>query len=108
MGLMAIVAAVGGIAMPLHAGTILLARESTIRATGRAGSADFDLLDGSKDFNGFADVVDTASAGVMGPRVAANQHSRPAMGDGDDFTGAYAEGSASAAADKAEAAVEKK
>jgi hypothetical protein len=84
---------------PAWAGTVLLARESTIRATGKAGSADFDLTDGSHDFNGFSNLVDTADAGVSGPRVSANQHSRPSMSaSGDDFTGAYAEGSANAAA----------
>src|SRR5688500_3391133 len=102
MGLAAIALVIGGAAGAADAGTILLARESTIRATGKAGSGDFDLQDGSKDFNGFADMVDTADAGVVGPRMAANQHSRPALTDGDgDFTGAYAEGSASAAADDA-------
>ena len=97
-------AVIGG-AGAADAGTILLARESTIRASGKAGASDsFDLHDGSKDFNGFADAVDTTDAGVVGPRMAANQHSRPALGDGDGgFTGAFAEGSASAAADDASA-----
>jgi hypothetical protein len=100
MGLMAVVAVIGSAPAFAEAGTILLARESTIRASGKAGSGDFDLLDGSKDFSGFADVVDTAAVGMMGPRVAANQNSRPAsMTDGDSFTGAYAEGSASAGMD---------
>jgi hypothetical protein len=81
-----------------RAGTILLARESTIRASGKAGAADFNLTDGSQDFNGFADAVDTADAGVVdGPHVSANQHSRPSMDDTDGFTGAYAEGSVTAA-----------
>jgi predicted nucleic acid-binding Zn-ribbon protein len=99
MGFAALAAAVMGGAGAADAGTILLARESTIRASGKAGADDFDLRDGSKDFNGFADMVDTANAGVVGPRMAANQHSRPAVGDGEDFTGAYAEGSARASAD---------
>lgn len=83
-----------------NAGSVLLTRESTIRASGTAGSADYNLSDGSQDFNGFADMVDTVDAGVVGPRVAANQHSRPSMSDeaGGGFTGAFAEGSASAEA----------
>ena len=104
MGFAALAAAVIGGAGAADAGTTLLARESTIRASGKAGAADFDLRDGSKDFNGFADMVDTANAGVVGPRMAANQHSRPstsADGGGGDFTGAYAEGSASASAETA-------
>ena len=85
---------------PASAGTVLLARESTIRATGKAGAADFDLNDGSHDFNGFSNLVDTNDAGVTGPRVSANQHSQPSMNRANgDFTGAYAEGAANAAAD---------
>jgi hypothetical protein len=103
----AFAAAVIGGAGAADAGTILLARESSIRASGKAGAAGdpFDLRDGSQDFNCFADMVDTTDAGVVGPRMAANQHSRPSMGDGSgdgDFTGAFAEGSASAAAESAD------
>jgi hypothetical protein len=78
-----------------QAGTILLSRESTIRATGTAGSGDYNLLDGSQDFNGFADLVDTADAGLACPRVSANQHSSPSLSDSSVFTGAFAEGSVS-------------
>lgn len=77
-------------------GTILLTRDSTIRASGKAGSADFDLLDGSHAFDGFSDLVDTVDAGVSARRVAANQHSTPAVSAADGFIGAFAEGSASA------------
>jgi hypothetical protein len=80
-----------------RAGTVLLSRESNISATGTDGSA---LSDGSQDFNGFADAVDTADAGVVGPRLTANQHSRPSMDETAGFTGAFAEGSASAEADR--------
>jgi hypothetical protein len=79
-----------------RAGTVLLSRDSTIAATGTDGVSDFNLIDGSKDFNGFSDAVDTTDAGVAGPHVAANQHSRPAMDDQSGFTGAFAEGSVSA------------
>lgn len=97
LGLAVAVVFSGGGTRTAHAGTVLLARESSIRASGTAGSGDFDLTDGSHDFNGFADMVDTSSSGVTGPRAAANQHSRPALSAADGFTGAFAEGSASAA-----------
>lgn len=85
-----------------HAGTVLLARESTIRASGTAGApgGGFNIVDGSEDFNGFADSVDSVDAGVTGPRVSANQHSSPSLGTNDQFTGAFAEGSANADADE--------
>ena len=85
-----------------EAGSVLLSRESTISAVGSTGADDFDLRDGSVDFAGFADSVDTADSGVEGPRVAANQNSRPAMQDDGGFLGAYAEGSASAAGEHAD------
>jgi hypothetical protein len=81
-----------------NAGTVLLARDSTIRASGNDGAADFELTDGSQDFSGFADAVDTIDAGVFGPRVSANQNSRPSLSDDTGFTGAFAEGSVSAEA----------
>ena len=88
--------AVLGFCAAADAGTVLLSRDSTIRASGNDGAADFELTDGSQDFNGFADTVDTTDAGVVGPRVSANQHSRPSLNDVTGFTGAFAEGSVSA------------
>lgn len=95
---MCVLAMAGGLmpAAATRAGTVLLSRDSTISATGTDGVADFNLVDGSKDFDGFSDAVDTTDAGVAGPHVAANQHSRPAMDDRTGFTGAFAEGSVSA------------
>lgn len=90
-----------------EAGSVLLTRESTIRAEGNDGSADFALQEGAVDFDGFSDTVDTIDAGVTGPRVSANQNSRPSLDDVGGFAGAYAEGSATVAAqlmDYAEAA----
>jgi hypothetical protein len=76
-----------------QAGAVLISRDSAIRAAGNAGSSDYDLMDGSKSFESFSDLVDTVDAGLNVPRVAANQNSRPAVGK-DGFVGAYAEGSA--------------
>ena len=90
-----------------HAGSVLLSRESTIRATGSEGGNDFALSDGSDDFSDFANAIDTAESGMPGPRVAANQNSRPSLQHDGAFVGAYAEGSASVAGqpmDYAEAA----
>src|SRR5688500_7058630 len=90
-----------------EAGSVLLTRESTVRAAGNDGSADFSLEEGALDFDGFSDMVDTVDAGVTGPRVSANQNSRPTMAGDGGFAGAYAEGSATVAAqlmDYAEAA----
>src|SRR5688572_10924797 len=71
-----------------QARTVLLARESTISATGTADSGDFNLHDGSQDCSGFADLVDTVDAGVDGPRISANQHSSPSVSPDAGFTGA--------------------
>ena len=90
-----------------EAGSVLLTRESTIRAEGKDGSTDFALQEGAVDFDGFSDTVDTVDAGVAGPRVSANQNSRPTLDEVGAFAGAYAEGSATVAAqlmDYAEAA----
>lgn len=90
-----------------EAGSVLLKRESTITAAGNDGSADFHLQDGAVDFDGFSDSVDTMDSGVAGPRVSANQNSRPTLAEDGGFAGAYAEGAASVASqptDFAEAA----
>jgi hypothetical protein len=77
-----------------RAGSVLLSRESTIRASGGDGSAEYDLHGASDDFDGFSDTIDTFDAGMGGPRASANQNSRPALGADGAFAGAYAEGSA--------------
>jgi hypothetical protein len=78
-----------------HAGSVvLLSRDSTISAA--AGDA-VNMSDGSQGFDGFSNVVDTSSAGdATTPHLSANQHSQPAVDANSDFTGAFAEGSASA------------
>lgn len=79
-----------------RAGAVLISRDSAIRAAGVSGASNYDLQDGSKTFDGFSDLVDTADAGLNCPRVAANQNSRPAVSVKDGgLVGAYAEGSAS-------------
>jgi hypothetical protein len=105
MGLAAALVLCGG-GLAAQAGTVLLTRDSTISATGTADSGDFNLHDGSQDFSGFADLVDTIDAGVDGPRISANQHSSPSVSPEAGFTGAFAEGSVSteAAAVESEAA----
>lgn len=86
-----------------EAGSVLLTRESTIRASGNAGGSgdggDYELADASDDFSDFANAIDTADAGLPGPRVAANQNSRPSVRQDGSFAGAYAEGGASVAGD---------
>ena len=90
-----VVAMVAFGASTARAGAVLISRDSAIRATGTAGASDYDLKDGSQNFEGFSDLVDTADAGLSIPRVAANQNSRPAVSPRDGgFMGAYAEGSA--------------
>jgi hypothetical protein len=83
-----------GASTKARAGAVLISRDSSIRAAGIAGASDYDLKDGSQNFDGFSDLVDTADAGLNCPRVAANQNSRPAVSLKDGFVGAYAEGSA--------------
>ena len=80
-----------------RAGSVLLSRESSISASGGDGAALYDLHDGSDDFDGFSDTIDTLEAGMGGPRVSANQNSRPSVGQDGTFAGAYAEGSATVA-----------
>lgn len=80
---------------------MLLTRESTIRASGSSGSGDYELTDTSDDFSDFANSIDTTESGVSGPRVAANQNSRPSVRHDGSFAGAFAEGSASVAGEPA-------
>src|SRR5687768_7890033 len=82
-----------------EAGSVLLTRESTIRAAGNSGSGDYELADGSDDFSDFANAIDTVDAGLPGARIAAGQNSRPSVRQDGSFVGAYAEGSASVAGD---------
>jgi hypothetical protein len=85
-----------------EAGSVLLSRESTIRATGNAGAGDYELADSSADFSDFANAIDSVEYGVPGPRVAANQNSRPSVAGDGSFAGAYAEGAASVGGEPAE------
>ena len=80
-----------------EAGSVLLTRESTIRASGNDGVGDYELADTSDDFSDFANAIDTVDAGLPGPRIAANQNSRPSVRQDGSFAGAYAEGAASVA-----------
>jgi hypothetical protein len=80
-----------------EAGSVLLSRESTIRATGNTGAGEYDLSDTSAGFSDFANAIDTVESGMPGPRVAANQNSRPKVRQDGSFAGAYAEGAASVA-----------
>jgi hypothetical protein len=91
----ALFAVIVAIASDVMAGTALLERKSSIRASGTLGTTDYNLLDSSQDFSGFSDLV-TTNVGTSGDGISANQHSRPAMRD-SNFLGAYAEGSANAA-----------
>ena len=103
----ALVAVFAGIIAPsAFGGTALLERKSSIRAAGKLGLTDYNLLDGSQNFDGFSDLVTTNESNSSSEAISANQHSRPAMRD-SSFLGAYAEGSANAAvgpADRADAA----
>jgi hypothetical protein len=100
MGVLATASAlawVGFHASTARAGAVLLSRDSNINATAATAGEPFQLHDGSQNFQGFSDLVDSADAGLAGPRVSANQNSRPAVTPKDGFTGAYAEGSATIA-----------
>jgi len=80
-----------------RAGSVLLSRDSDIRASGATPAGEYDLSNGSGDFAPFTDGL--LSDATLPARSAAQQHSEPQVGDGGALTGATAEGLARAAVD---------
>jgi hypothetical protein len=80
-----------------RAGTVLLSRESDLRASGASAGGEYDLSNGTADLSDWSDRLlsdDGAPA-----RSSARQHSAPSLGKGGAFSGAAAEGSARASVD---------
>ena len=79
---------------------MLISRDSTVRASGVTPSGDYDLSNGSGDFELFADNLLSDEAAAA--HSMARQNSRPVLaGDTGDFAGASAEGAARAVVDAA-------
>src|SRR5256885_11524278 len=79
-------------------GPTLVSRDSTVRASGVTPQGEYDLSNGSGDFEPFADDLHSDSAAAA--RSMARQSSRPLLeGDSGDFAGASADGAAKAAVD---------
>ena len=83
-------------AAPLaQAGTVLLSRESDLRASGASASGEYELSNGTADLEAFADSL----VSDIGPDAtsSAEQHSSPRFGAGGALAGASADGAARAA-----------
>ena len=89
---------VAGLAPAALAGPTLVSRESALRASGVSAAGEYNLSNGSGDFDVFADAVRSDDAAAA--RSAAEQNSRTQLDDATGaFAGATAEGSARAAVD---------
>jgi hypothetical protein len=85
---------------PAPAGPTLVSRDSGLRASGVSAAGEYNLSNGSGDFDVFADAVGSDAAAAA--RSRAEQNSRPQLeGDTGAFAGATAEGAARAAVDGA-------
>ena len=91
------------VASPAFGGSVLVSRESGLRASGASAAGEYNLSNGTADFEVFDDNLlgdDAASAA----RSMARQRSQPRLdGAGGTFHGASAEGAARAAVDGAAA-----
>lgn len=83
------------VAPQVRAGTVLLSRESDLRASGASASGEYELSNGTADLGEFADAL----VSDVGPVTtsSARQHSTPRFGAGGALAGASADGSARAA-----------
>jgi hypothetical protein len=95
-GLFAIVL-LAALAPAARAGSVLLSRDSDIRASGATPAGEYELSNGSGDFAPFADGL--LSDATLPARSAAQQHSEPRVAEGGALTGATADGLARAAVD---------
>src|SRR5687767_1344399 len=80
-------------------GPTLVSRESALRAAGVSAAGEYNLSNGSGDFDVFADSLRSDDAAAA--RSAAEQNSRTQLDASGAFAGASAEGSARAAVDGA-------
>jgi hypothetical protein len=85
------------VAPPARAGTVLVSRESDIRASGASGTGTYRLTNGAGDFGPFSGALRSDDAAPA--RSAAQQYSWPELDGGGKLTGASAEGSARAIVD---------
>jgi hypothetical protein len=76
-------------------GSVLLARDSGLRATGASAAGEYDLSNGSADFAPFTDGL--LSDDGLPARSSAQQHSPPQVDAGGVLAGAAADGAARAA-----------
>src|SRR5687767_4543192 len=75
---------------PAQAGTVLVARTSTIEEAGGSGPGAYEVSNGTRDFGRFADEVSYANGAVT--PAEAHQYSVPGLSE-TGLEGAFAEGS---------------
>jgi hypothetical protein len=77
-----------------RAGTVLLSRESDLRASGASAAGEYELSNGTADLDDWSDAL--LSDDGSPARSSAQQHSAPTLDKAGAFAGADAEGSARA------------
>src|SRR3954470_5504640 len=82
-----------------HGGSVLLSRESDLRASGVGEALEYDLSNGTADLERFVDNLLSDRAAPA--RSSADQDSAPNVASGGKLAGASAKGSAKAAVDAA-------
>jgi hypothetical protein len=85
-----LLAVLSGSAAAARAGTVLVARTSTIEAAGGSGPGAYEVSNGTRDFGRFADGVSYADGAVT--PAEAHQYSVPGLTE-TGLEGAFAEGS---------------
>ena len=80
-----------------RAGTVLLSRESDLRASGASAAGEYDLSNGTADLSEWSDGLFSDDGAPA--RSSAQQHSTPRVDKAGAFLGASAEGEARASVD---------
>ena len=93
-----VVALLAGAAPRVRAGTVLLSRESDLRATGASAAGEYELSNGTADLSDWSDALLSDEGGPA--HSSAQQHSTPRVDKGGVFLGASAAGSARASVDE--------
>ena len=93
----ALALAAGYVAVPASAGPTLVSRDSALRASGASAAGEYDLSNGSGDFDLFVDSLRSDPAAAA--RSLAEQNSRPLLDGSGVLSGASAGGAAHAAVD---------
>jgi hypothetical protein len=90
--------AAGVASSPALGGSVLVSRESGLRASGASAAGEYNLSNGSGDFDAFTDNIHSDDA-ASAARSMAQQHSMPRLDGSGAFGGAMAKGTVRAAVD---------